>query len=153
MLLPAIEGARKNAIRAELDLTASEIVCALKAYEITNSKPPEQLVDLVPTFLPSIPIDPFDGKPLRYRSDGTTWVIWSVGSDLKDDNAAWHLASLSIAGARNGKGGDIYFKSTEPQDDLAYYLAHKQVSRDAGDRVQAVTQLGLRNHKGRGLGQ
>jgi hypothetical protein len=123
MLLPAIEGARKKAIRGELDLTASEIVCALKAYEITNSKPPEQLVDLVPSFLPTVPLDPFDGKPLRYRSDGTNWVIWSVGSDLKDDNAAWHEFKYRYGEER--EGGDIFFKSTESQDDLAYYLAHK----------------------------
>jgi len=62
IVFPGIEGTRKMAIQAKLDLTASEVTCALKTYEITNGSPPEQLVDLVPRFLPSVPIDPFDGK-------------------------------------------------------------------------------------------
>lgn len=31
-------------------------------------------------------IDPFDGKPLRYRTDGDTIRIWSVGPNGKDEN-------------------------------------------------------------------
>jgi hypothetical protein len=124
MLLPTIAGNRRHVIRTELDLIATEIVCALKTYEIINGKPPEHLADLVPSFLPSVPIDPFDGKPLRYRREGTNWVIWSVGSDLKDDNATWHEFKYRKRGEERA-GGDIYFKSTEPQDDLAYYLSQK----------------------------
>lgn len=124
MTLAAISGTRKKVIQAELNLTASEVVCALKAYELTHDKPPEQLADLVPDFLPSIPIDPFDGKPLRYRREGKEWVIWSVGSDLKDDKAAWHEFKYQTPDEER-KGGDIYFKSTEPQDDLADHLKRK----------------------------
>ena len=33
-----------------------------------------------------VPAD-LDGKPLRYRRDGTRWVLWSVAMNLVDD---WH---------------------------------------------------------------
>ena len=51
-------------------------------------------------------------------------MLWSVGSDLKDDNAAWHEFKYWKPNQEH-KGGDIYFKSTEPQDDLADYLTRK----------------------------
>jgi len=51
-------------------------------------------------------------------------VIWSVGSDLKDENAAWH--QFKYRGNDDERaGGDIFFKSTEPQDDLAFYLSQR----------------------------
>ncbi len=121
MMLPGIQSPRIKAVRADLEFEATRVVCALKSYQLTHGAPPSQLADLVPTFLSSIPIDPFDGKPLRYRTEGTNWVIWSVGSDLKDDNAAWHEFKYRKRDEER-TGGDIYFKSTEPQDDLAFYL-------------------------------
>ncbi|HVM61235.1 MAG TPA: hypothetical protein VMV72_10245 [Verrucomicrobiae bacterium] len=126
MILPAIEDSRKRVVRSELDLTATEIICALKTYALTHGFPPERLDELVPDLLPAILIDPFDGKPLRYRRDGKEWVLWSVGSDLKDDKAAWHEYKYRKPG-EDRKGGDIYFKSTEPQDDLAFYRSQQEV--------------------------
>jgi hypothetical protein len=123
MLLPAIIPTRVKAVRADVELQATEVVCALKSYEFAHGAPPETLSDLVPGLLPSVPIDPFDGKPLRYRREGKEWVLWSVGSDMKDDNAAWHEFKYRTPND-NRIGGDIYFKSTEPQDDLAWELAH-----------------------------
>ena len=123
MMLPAMQSPHIKAVRADLEFEATRVVCALKSYQLIHGSPPDQLADLVPTFLPAIPIDPFDGKPLRYRHDGANWVIWSVGSDLKDDNAAWHEFKYRQDEKRTG--GDIFFKSTEPQDDLAYYLSQK----------------------------
>ena len=125
MLLPVVEPLGRRVARADMDLQATIAACALRRSELTHGKPPEQLTDLVPDFLPLVPIDPFDGKPLRYRREGTEWVIWSVGSDLKDDNAAWHEFKYRKQHGENREGGDIYFKSTEPQDDLADYLKRK----------------------------
>jgi hypothetical protein len=124
MLLPVVQLPRIKTVRADLEFEATCVVCALKSYRLAHGVPPERLADLVPVFLPTAPIDPFDGKPLRYRSDGTNWVIWSVGFDLKDDNAAWHEFKYHKRGEEHA-GGDIFFKSTEPQDDLAYYLSQK----------------------------
>ena len=46
--------------------------------------PPASLAELVPTYLPVVPIDPWDGKPLRYAA-GPPARVWSVGRDGTDD--------------------------------------------------------------------
>lgn len=42
---------------------------------------PDNLQVLIPHYLPELPLDPFDGKPLRYDKS----KIWSVGANLKND--------------------------------------------------------------------
>jgi hypothetical protein len=122
MMLPTIERTRAKSVHADVELNATSTVCALKSYELVHGSAPEDLSDLVPEFLPSIPIDSFDGKPLRYRHDGKEWALWSVGHDVKEDSAHGTTTTTGIPG-KSTKTGDIYFKSTEPQDDLAGYLS------------------------------
>jgi len=59
---------------------------ACARYYIRHSRYPAQLSDLVPAFLASVPLDPIDGKPLRYRlnPDGSA-AVYSVFTDLDDD--------------------------------------------------------------------
>jgi hypothetical protein len=69
--------------------TAKEIVVAaiaLKRFQLQRGKFPEKLSDLAPGFLPSVPFDPMDGKPLRYRANADgTFLLYSVGDDGVDD--------------------------------------------------------------------
>jgi hypothetical protein len=127
MLLPTLEQTFSRATRHSADLRATAVVCALMGYARVHGGPPERLDQLVPDFLSAVPLDPFDGKPLRYRREGDGWVVWSVGSDMKDDNAAWHEFKYRKEANRR-EGGDIYFKSTEPQDDLKAYVPRNQPS-------------------------
>ncbi len=55
---------------------------ALKLYLRQHATLPADLDSLVPRYLPSVPIDPYDGKPLRYSAEKRT--IYSIGSDLED---------------------------------------------------------------------
>ena len=57
---------------------------AVAAYASVHGVPPASLAALVPTYLPVAPIDPWDGKPLRYAA-GPPARVWSVGRDGKDD--------------------------------------------------------------------
>jgi hypothetical protein len=43
------------------------------------------LNELVPTYLSSLPRDPFDGEPLRFKRRASGYVVYSIGSDLRDD--------------------------------------------------------------------
>jgi len=61
---------------------------ALCLYRHEFDSYPKTLSELVPKFLPEVPKDPFDGKPLRYRCEGQGFKVWSVGSNLKDENGA-----------------------------------------------------------------
>lgn len=44
------------------------------------------LSDLVPNYLPAVPMDPFaDNAPLRYIRTGTHFVLYSIGPDGADN--------------------------------------------------------------------
>jgi len=59
---------------------------ALKRFQLKHGRWPETAGELVPEFLPSVPIDPYDGKPLKYHPnpDGT-FLLYSVGENGVDD--------------------------------------------------------------------
>jgi len=59
---------------------------ALKRFHLKHSHWPESLAGVVPEFLPAVPIDPCDGKPLRYHLNGDgTYLLYCVGEDGVDD--------------------------------------------------------------------
>jgi hypothetical protein len=60
---------------------------ALKRYHQANSGDyPRTLDQLVPRFLSEIPVDPFDGKPLRYRRETKDrFMLYSIARDGIDD--------------------------------------------------------------------
>ena len=60
-----------------------ETAVALRGYELEHSELPNSLVELAPAFLEHVPIDPFDGKPVRYNREHRR--LHSVGADLADD--------------------------------------------------------------------
>ena len=44
-----------------------QLKLALRWYQADHGKPAENLDELVPKYLSSIPLDPYDGKPFHYR--------------------------------------------------------------------------------------
>jgi hypothetical protein len=66
----------------DVNVTATQLLLALKIYRLRHDKLPESLSELVPEFFPQVPIDDFDGKPIRYLPGKK--LIYSVGPDLKD---------------------------------------------------------------------
>ena len=65
----------------ELTITAT----ALKRYYLRHGKYPRNLDELVPGFLATHPVDWMDGQKLRYRPEGDSFVLWSVGDNGTDD--------------------------------------------------------------------
>jgi hypothetical protein len=64
-------------------LAAMRTLVALKAWQVRHGgKLPGRLAELVPDYLDHVPIDPFDGRPLRYSK--TKRIVYSVGQDQKD---------------------------------------------------------------------
>lgn len=73
-------------------LRGMALFLAVRAYETEQRRPPILAADLVPEFLPRIPLDPFDGQPFRYVFGkvpvgwgDVTWGLYSVGRDFTDD--------------------------------------------------------------------
>ncbi len=58
---------------------------AVERFRLDRGRLPGQLQELTPQFLEAIPMDPFDGAPLRYRRLDRGYVIYSVGADGHDD--------------------------------------------------------------------
>lgn len=59
---------------------------ALELYRRKHSELPKELNDLVPDFLPTLPLDPFAGDSLIYRISDDSLIVYSVGEDLIDDD-------------------------------------------------------------------
>ncbi len=69
-------------------LRAARSAVAVERYRLKNGNVPEKLEELVPSFLSQVPLDPFDGKPLRYKKTATGYKVYSIGSDGDDDGGA-----------------------------------------------------------------
>lgn len=73
---------------------------AIRAFHSERHHLPQSLAELVPSCLAAVPVDPFSGKAIAYRPQGTNWLIYSVGPDGKDDGGV----SVSAASATDTKG-------------------------------------------------
>ena len=51
-----------------------------------NDRLPQRLQELVPELLTEVPLDPFDGNPLRYKRLPKGYVVYSVGPDGHDND-------------------------------------------------------------------
>ena len=79
---------------------------ALEIYRQSTGDYPTRFDDLVPELLPTLPIDPFDGQPLRYESAGPGYRFYSIGPDLIDSRGG------KARDMRGGSGlGDIVYLS------------------------------------------
>jgi hypothetical protein len=75
-----------RAMAAETAKQITITAIALKRYQLRHGDYPTTLDALVPVFLPAVPLDPVDGKPLCYRpnTDGT-YLLYSIGPNGTDD--------------------------------------------------------------------
>ena len=85
LFLPSITPSAMRGFRAETHCQIAIAAIALKRYHLRYQKYPATLAELVPEFLSEVPIDYIDGAPLRYRVEKGGFVLWSVGSNAKDD--------------------------------------------------------------------
>lgn len=71
--------------RSQAEMYCAAVALALERYRHAHQRWPTDLSELVPAFLPKVPLDTLDGKPLRYRRLADHVVVYSVGHDGKDD--------------------------------------------------------------------
>ena len=73
-------------LRGIAHLQTAQAALAIQRYRLAANKLPDTLADLVPTYLDTIPMDPFDGNDLRYKKlDMGGFVVYSIGEDLSGD--------------------------------------------------------------------
>lgn len=85
ILLPALDQAHVAAERSGMTTDAARARVAIERFTRATGRPPRDLAELVRAYLGRVPIDRWDGRPLRYRLIDGTHTIYSVGYDLDDD--------------------------------------------------------------------
>ncbi|MCC7475344.1 MAG: hypothetical protein IT425_08110 [Pirellulales bacterium] len=104
---------------------------AIRAFQLDHGSPPASLTGLVPEYLSTIPLDPFDpaGGPLRYKLNGDHPVLYSVGRDQDDDGGDHAPATNILETAKDGSpDGDL---------DLEKEFAEDEPSADEATTTQA----------------
>ncbi|MDY7109359.1 MAG: hypothetical protein SYC29_12055 [Planctomycetota bacterium] len=93
----------------------TQTMLALEIHRAREGSYPETLAVLTPDILSAVPLDPFDGRPLRYRlleddAFGREYELYTVGMDGKDDNGTYNLEYPQNAlGDCNAEGLDYPF--------------------------------------------
>jgi hypothetical protein len=83
-LLPAFEKVAVASLRDQAELRCVVVLLAAERYRRAHGRWPTALKDLEPPYLSKIPIDPFDGKPLRLKLTDDGLIVYSVGPDGTD---------------------------------------------------------------------
>lgn len=119
--LGAVFNAYSTALRGEVRHDAARVLLALERYRRANQSYPAALAELVPTYLPAVPMDPFDGKPLKYlRSPAGGYRAYSVWTNGIDDGGIPHLRA---DGSQEMRGNDLVIGSPDevpPKLNLAW---------------------------------
>jgi len=89
MLLPALSRAMQRDGDHTARIRTAQTATAIERFRRAHSgNLPGDLKELVPTYLASVPEDPFDGQPLRFKQLTKGYVVYSIGSDLRDDGGS-----------------------------------------------------------------
>ncbi len=99
ILLPALGKALQRSAVALAELRAARVVVAVERYRLAHKNAlPQTLSQLVPGYLKSVPTDPFDNRPLRFkRQSSRAYIVYSIGPDGVD-NGGLHKPAKVYSG-------------------------------------------------------
>ncbi len=90
-------------------LRSTHAALAAERYRMETGRFPVSIDELVPKYLDAVPVDPFDGKPMRLATTEQGIVIYSVFDNLIDDGG--DVAKLE----KRVRTPDIGFRLTRPE--------------------------------------
>jgi hypothetical protein len=85
LLLPPVDRILKRESECAAWLIMAQTALAVERFRLATDRLPKKLSELVPQLLPAVPLDPFDGAPLRYKPLVNGYVVYSIGPDGRDD--------------------------------------------------------------------
>ena len=123
-----VSGTISKSMRIEAARRVVIAAIALKRFQVKHGQWPETLGELVPEFFAAVPIDPFDGKPLRYHpnADGT-YLLYCVGEDGVDDGGDPTLpASITstVFYWQNNKARDWVWPQPATAAEIQFFYDH-----------------------------
>jgi hypothetical protein len=110
LLLPGMEMLCGAPLRDQAQLSCVLAALAAERFRLAHQRWPKNLQELCPKYLAQVPIDPFDGKPLRLAQKKDGIAIYSVGKDGRDDGGE----ILNPAQA-DGKNSDLGLRLWDPK--------------------------------------
>jgi hypothetical protein len=78
-LLPAVDKVAEAYWRSVAETRCAVVGIACERFRLKRGRWPAALAELCPEFLASVPLDPFDGQPLRFAKQDDGVVVHSVG--------------------------------------------------------------------------
>jgi hypothetical protein len=95
-LLPNVVTVLFKRATLEAMFETARVGIACKIYKNLHGDFPESLSELAPEILDKISVDPFTGHSLIYKKRDSGIMIYSVGSNLRDDGGkgTWQITSL-----------------------------------------------------------
>jgi hypothetical protein len=93
------------------DLETARVALAALRYRAAKGQPPESLAELVPDFLDAVPLDAYDGRPLRFRRSGDGFVVYAVDKDGSDDGGQLDF----VKGKRPDRGFRFHWPAPQPR--------------------------------------
>jgi hypothetical protein len=110
LLLPAVDKFATAYWRNVAEARCAVVAIACERFRLKHGGWPAALADLCPEFLPAVPLDPFDGQPLRFAKQNDGVIVHSVGPkppSARDEAEAMRLRLLDKRNARPGFPQDI----------------------------------------------
>ncbi len=83
--MPAFETIVKIDLRVAAGVDCARVALAIERYRLAKGSLPKELADLTPRYIDKVPIDPFDGKPLRYKLTEPGYIVYNIGEDGTDE--------------------------------------------------------------------
>jgi hypothetical protein len=95
-LVPNITATLLKRATLEAIYDTARIGMACKIFRNLHGDFPEDLAELSPEILEEIPIDPFTGHPFIYKKQDSGFIVYSVGSNLKDElgRGTWEITQI-----------------------------------------------------------
>ncbi|HWG43573.1 MAG TPA: hypothetical protein VN688_12370, partial [Gemmataceae bacterium] len=128
-------------------LRASQLQVALRLYQAETGKPAATLDVLVPRYLSAIPVDPFDGRPFRYRLSKGEHIGWPA-PDAVDAPGANAAAGAPPAPGVGMAGGMPFVPAPPPTrwvpEGQGILWAIGEDGRDDGGVQQSTAPFGSR---------
>jgi hypothetical protein len=88
MMAPSLQAAYRAEYRDTMQFRVTITSLWIAVYHQERGTYPDRLEQLVPNYLPAIPVDLFDGQPLRYRRSDDGYVLYSIGPDGVDNGGS-----------------------------------------------------------------
>ncbi len=87
LMVPAFSALGTTALLVQARERQVLAAIALERFFLKHARYPAKLQELVPEFAAAVPLDPSDGKEVRYRPTAAgRYMLWCVAMDGKDDD-------------------------------------------------------------------